>query len=256
MSRLPERDTRPGRPTAASSGARATPLIAVIFILVFTVGPYLAFTGHVPFTSYGYELKATFSNSANISLNSPVRIAGVDVGKVISAEPRRQRDHGHLHGRRRRPADPRRRLRRDPAADLPRGQLLRRPRPRQPERAGAGSGGTIPVSHTSTAVQLDEVLTALQSPVRADLGRLLEGYGTALTHKPTAAEDLTQLPEVKGMTGAGALNSAFKYGGEAGRYTAQVTNALLGTEPTTSPAWSPAPVAPSAPSRHERSCRA
>ncbi len=42
------------------------------------------------------------------------------------------------------------------------------------------SGDTIPVSHTSTAVQLDEILTALQSPVRADLGRLLEGFGTAL----------------------------------------------------------------------------
>jgi hypothetical protein len=33
-----------------------------------------------------------------------------------------------------------------------------------------------------------------------------------------------------GVTGAGALNGAFKYGGDAGRYSAQVTNALLGTE--------------------------
>ena len=32
------------------------------------------------------------------------------------------------------------------------------------------------------------------------------------------------------MTGANALNGAFKYGGDAGRYSAQVTNALLGTE--------------------------
>ena len=61
------------------------------------------------------------------------------------------------------------------------------------------SGATIPVSHTSTAVQLDEILTALQSPVRADLSRLLESYGEALTHKPTAAEDATQLPEVQGQ---------------------------------------------------------
>src|ERR1700759_5273991 len=61
-------------------------LIAVIFILVFTVGPYLAFTKHIPFTSYGYELKATFANSANIAENPPVRIAGVEVGKVSSSE--------------------------------------------------------------------------------------------------------------------------------------------------------------------------
>ena len=100
--------------------------------------PYLAFTGHVPFTSYGYEVNATFANSANIALNSPVRIAGVEVGKVDLDQPRRRRDQGHLHRRRSRPADPRRRLRRDPAADLPRGQLLRRTRSRQPQRAGDG----------------------------------------------------------------------------------------------------------------------
>ena len=49
---------------------------------------------------------------------------------------RRRQHQDHLHRRRLWPADPRRRLRRDPAADLPRGQLLRRTRPGQPERAG------------------------------------------------------------------------------------------------------------------------
>ena len=85
MSRLPERDQR----ASANSRFRWRPsnaLIAVIFILVFTIGPYLAFTGHVPFTSYGYKVKATFANSANIAINSPVRIAGVEVGKVIETE--------------------------------------------------------------------------------------------------------------------------------------------------------------------------
>ena len=102
--------------------------------------------------------------------------------------------------------------------------------PGSPSAPDIDSGATIPVSHTSTAVQLDEVLTALQSPIRADLSRLLESYGTALTHKPTAAEDATQLPEVRGKTGAEALNGALKYGGDAGRYSAQVTNAFLGTQ--------------------------
>jgi phospholipid/cholesterol/gamma-HCH transport system substrate-binding protein len=102
--------------------------------------------------------------------------------------------------------------------------------PGSPSAPDMDSGATIPVSRTSTAVQLDEVLTALQSPTRADLSRLLESYGTALTHKPTAAEDVTQLPEVQGKTGAEALNGALKYGGDAGRYGAQVTNAFLGTQ--------------------------
>ena len=102
--------------------------------------------------------------------------------------------------------------------------------PGSPSAPELGSGGTIPVSRTSTAVQLDEILTALQSPVRADLSHLLESYGEALTHKPTAAEDATQLAEVKGKTGAEGLNGALRYGGPAGRYSAQVANAFLGTQ--------------------------
>jgi ABC-type transporter Mla subunit MlaD len=79
-------------------------------------------------------------------------------------------------------------------------------------------------------VQIDEVLTALQSPVRADLGRLLESYGNALTHEPSAAEDADQLPMVKGLSGGQALNKTFRYGGEAGKYSSQVTQALTGTQ--------------------------
>jgi phospholipid/cholesterol/gamma-HCH transport system substrate-binding protein len=231
MSRLPERDTR----AAAAKGGRfrwrpSNVTIAIIFILVFTIGPYLAFTKHVPFTSYGYEINATFSNSANISVNSPVRIAGVDVGKVIGTE--RDGDNTKVTFT----VDSSGRPIHDDAfaAIRPRifleGNFFIELDPGSPSAAELDSGGTIPVSRTSTAVQLDEILTALQSPVRADLSRLLESYGTALTHEPTAEEDVTQLPEVKGKSGAEALNGAFRYGGEAGKYSAQVTNALLGTQ--------------------------
>jgi len=72
---------------------------------------------------------------------------------------------------------------------------------------------------------------ALQSPQRNQLGRLLEGYGTALTHKPTAAEDVTQDPAVQGLSAGEALNRAFDYGGKAGRAGSQVAEALVGTEP-------------------------
>ena len=68
---------------------------------------------------------------------SPVRIAGVNVGKVTEVE--REGDAVEVTFTRRRggPADPRGRDGRDPAAAVPRGQLLPRPRPGQPERAGA-----------------------------------------------------------------------------------------------------------------------
>jgi phospholipid/cholesterol/gamma-HCH transport system substrate-binding protein len=206
-------------------------LIAVIFILVFTIGPYLAFTKHIPFTSYGYEVKATFTNSANIALKSPVRIAGVEVGKVISTE--RDGDATTVTFTVDGSGRP---IHKDAFASIrPRifleGNFFVELDPGSPSSPELASGGTIPISHTSTAVQIDEVLSALQSPVRADLGRLLEGYGTALTHEPSATEDLGQLPQVQGLTGGQALNKVFEYGGEAGKYSSQVTQALTGTQP-------------------------
>jgi phospholipid/cholesterol/gamma-HCH transport system substrate-binding protein len=231
MGRLPERDTRAGATNSRFKWRPSNAMIAMIFILIFTVGPYLAFTGHVPFTSYGYELKATFSNGVNIATNSPVRIAGVEVGRVISTE--RDGDATTVtftvEGKGRPVHD-------DAfAAIRPRifleGNFFIDLAPGSPSAPELGSGDTIPVSRTSTWVQIDEVLTALQAPVRADLGHLLESYGTALTSKPTAAEDATQEPEVRGKSAGEALNGAFHYGGDAGRYSAQVTNALLGTQP-------------------------
>ena len=231
MSRLPERDTRQGATNRRFKWRPSNTAIAIVFILIFTIGPYLAFTKHVPFTSYGYELNATFANSANIALNSPVRIAGVEVGKVISSE--RDGDATKVTFT---VDDSGRPIHDDAfAAVRPRifleGNFFIDLDPGSPSAPDMDSGATIPVSRTSTAVQIDEVLTVLQSPTRADLSRLLEGLGTAYTHEPSAAEDATQLPEVKGRTGAEALNGAFKYGGDAGRYSAQVTNAFLGTQP-------------------------
>ena len=230
MSRLPERDTRQGATNSRFKWRPSNAAIAVVFILIFTVGPYLAFTKHVPFTSYGYELHATFANSANIAKSSPVRIAGVEVGKVISSE--RDGDATEVTFTVDEAGRP---IHTDAfAAIRPRifleGNFFVDLDPGSPSAPDLDSGGTIPVSHTSTAVQLDEILTALQAPVRADLSRLLEGLGTAYTHVPTPAEDATQLPEVHGKTGAEALNGALKYGGTAGRYSAQVTDALLGTQ--------------------------
>ncbi|HEX3174259.1 MAG TPA: MlaD family protein [Solirubrobacterales bacterium] len=231
MGRLPERDTRAGASASRFKWRPSNAMIAVIFILIFTIGPYLAFTGHIPFTGYGYTLKATFANGVNISSNSPVRIAGVDVGKVIATE----RDGNAttvtftVEGKGRPIHD-------DAFAEIrPRifleGNFFIDLDPGSPSASELDSDATIPISRTSTAVQLDEIFSALQSPVRADLSRTLESFGEALNHKPTAAEDATQLPEVQGKTGAEGLNGGFRYGGDAGRYSAQVTNALTGTDP-------------------------
>ena len=231
MARMPERDAR-----AAESKDRlikwrpSNAAIAIIFLLIFTVGPYLAFTKHIPFTGYGYELNAAFSNSANISKNSPVRIAGVDVGKVIKTEA-----DGDATKVTFTVADAGRPIHSDAYAVIkPRifleGNFFIELDPGSPSAPDMDSGGTIPVSRTSTAVQIDEIFTSLQSPVRADFARALEAFGGALSDVPTAAEDATQLPEMQGKTGAAGLNGALRYGGPAGRYGAQTADALLGEE--------------------------
>ena len=58
--------------------------------------------------------------------------------------------------------------------------------PGSPSAPELDDGGQIPFTQTSTAVQLDEVLTALQAPTRKGLQKTLEGFGTALNYEPTA----------------------------------------------------------------------
>ena len=55
--------------------------LAIIVPLVF-----LGFTKTIPFKPQ-YEIKAAFESSNNLKKGSPVRIAGVEVGKVTKVEP-------------------------------------------------------------------------------------------------------------------------------------------------------------------------
>ena len=92
-------------------------------------------------------------------------------------------------------ADPRGRDRQDPPAHLPRGQLLRRPHSRaRRARRSCDDGDTIKITQTATPVQLDQVLTSLQSDSREDLkdaarrardGAQLQADGGARTRPPT-----------------------------------------------------------------------
>ena len=62
---------RPGSPVAIGLIA-----LGVLVLLVF-----LGFTKDIPFTT-PYQVKATFESANSIRVGSPVRIAGVNVGKV------------------------------------------------------------------------------------------------------------------------------------------------------------------------------
>lgn len=210
---------------------RNNALIGLGFVLVAILGLVLAYTKHVPFTSRGYELKAVFANAATLRRDSPVRIAGVEVGKVISVAPRGEdaevtftvSDEGQpVHSDAQATIRPRLFLEGNFFVDL---------KPGSPSASDLSSGSTIPVTDTATAVQLDQLLTALQKPERVNLQKLLEGYGNGLVHKPTAAEDVTQDPQVQGVSAAGALNDSFNYGVKAGRGSAITAEAFQGTQP-------------------------
>src|SRR5262249_37443177 len=100
-----------------------------------------------------------------------------------------------------------------------------------PSAPNVSDGGTIPVTQTSTPVQLDQVLTALQTNDRASLQDVLQGLGGALNDKPTAQENANQDPDNKGKTAGQSLNQALHYAPDALKSSAQVSQAFLGEEP-------------------------
>ena len=78
-----------------------------------------------------------------------------------------------------------------------------------PSSPTVSSGYTIPVTQTSDPVQLDQILDALNTDTRANLQTFLAEYGSALTRKPTAAEDAEQNPAVRGLNAAQALKKTY-----------------------------------------------
>lgn len=204
--------------------------LGLAMVALLLVASYLAFAKELPFTGEGYTVKATFENAATLRPSAPVRIAGVKVGEVT--EVARSGDAAEVTFT---VSDEGRPVREDATVTIrPRLFLegnffldLRSGSPSAPELA---DGAEIPITQTATAVQLDEVLTALQSDSRADLQDLLEGFGTALTYEPTAADDADQERSTRGLTAAEALAEALRYGGRAGRGTAVVADALRGEQ--------------------------
>jgi ABC-type transporter Mla subunit MlaD len=206
------------------AGALVAALIAVVTFLVFG--------NDIPFTR-GYQAKILVSNAANLKERSPVRIAGVNVGKVEKVEPVGSGEttteitvsiddkflpiyeDAHVKIR------PRIFLEGNFFVDI---------EPGTPGGKEVPDLGTIPVAQTSGPVQLDEVLTALQSDTRRDLKSLIRGYGDALDAKPLPGEDDDQDPDTRGQTAAESLNDSLDYSADALRGIAIVNEAALGTD--------------------------
>ncbi len=192
-------------------------------------------------------MQAVFPSAQNLRTDSPVRIAGVEVGKVTKvehlspeAEQSVDRDRrvrgGHPCPATRRRADPRpttaaaivtmeikeagRPIKTDATFRLlPRlfleGNLFVDVKPGSPSAPEADEDYVFPVDQASNSVQLDQILTTLQSDVRRQLQITLEEFGSALVDHG----------------GAEGFQELYRSSPGANKFTSQVNEAFLGENP-------------------------
>ncbi len=176
----------------ARRSARQNFRIGLLAIALSLAALYLAFAG-LPFRG-GYEVSGIFRSASQIHANSPVRIAGVSVGKVTKV----QRGPAGTAKVTMRIDAKGRPIHRDAILKIrPRlfleGNFFVDIRPGSASAPELAEGDTVPLTQTATPVQFDQILTALNAPTRDDLKVVLKEYAAALD---------------KG--GAQAINESFK----------------------------------------------
>jgi phospholipid/cholesterol/gamma-HCH transport system substrate-binding protein len=196
-------------------GGMSNLTVGLVALVITLVGVYLGFTKSIPFRHH-YTVKAAFKSANNLRKASPVRIAGVEVGKVTKIERAKAGDQGALVTMRindnGRPLHPDATFKIRPRIFLE-GNFFVDVSPGTNGKEVA-DGHTFPVNQTATPVQLDQVLTALQSDTRQDLRTTLKEYAAGLKGK-----------------GAKGFNASIKYWKPAYRDSAIVSEALLGEKP-------------------------
>jgi phospholipid/cholesterol/gamma-HCH transport system substrate-binding protein len=189
----------------------------VLALVVIAVASFFGFTRTNPFAN-PFELHAVVRDAQNLKSGAPVRIAGVEVGKVtkieaagegeaaatVTMELREDALPVHEDAR----LDIRSRI-------LLEGNFFVDLRPGSPSADHFESGDTIPVTRTTASVTLPDILSVLKSDVRTDLQTLLREYGT----------------EALSKGGSEALNEAIPSFQPAYRFSALTNDALLGVEP-------------------------
>jgi phospholipid/cholesterol/gamma-HCH transport system substrate-binding protein len=209
-------------------------VLGSILVAIIVVGAFLAYTKRLPW-SHGYTVKAVFTTAENIRTDSPVRIAGVNVGEVTDVQHLSAADAVDEPGARPSPAAGRLPAKQAAIVTMeiedeglpvhedatfrlrPRlfleGNLFVDLHPGSPGAPEAPAGYEFPLRQTSVAVQLDQVLATLQWGVRRNLQIFLREFGDALIRHH----------------GAGGLRQLYETSPGAYRNTALVNQALLGT---------------------------
>src|SRR3954468_4318121 len=187
----------------------------LIALAVTAVVVYFSFHQVDPFSD-PYELNAVFDNASNLQPRSPVRVAGIEVGKVTrvehygdsgAARVTMEIDKGGL------PIHRDAHLKIRPRIFLE-GNFFVDLQPGSPSAPALDDGAVVPANQTDAPVQFNDLLAALQSDTRSDLQTLLQEYS-------------------KGLEGSGArgFNRSIRYWEGAYRDSALANDAALGTEP-------------------------
>ncbi|MDQ3742755.1 MAG: MlaD family protein, partial [Actinomycetota bacterium] len=222
--RIPRKDRRGMSPV----------VVGVIALVLVAIGTYLGFKKDIPFTT-GYKVSAVFESSTSIRPNSPVRIAGVNVGKVKKISRYQDTDMSVVEMEITEAGLP---IHKDATMKIrPRifleGNFFVDLSPGTPGSPVLEDGDTIRVTQTSTPVQFYDLLTSLQADTREDLQVLLKEYGEALQGEANASDRLMPGPDplTDGETAAESLNDTLDDAPEALKGISIVNEAFLGTEP-------------------------
>ena len=188
-------------------------ILALVLVGLLT---YFGFTKANPFAN-PYEFTAVFNDVNNLKPKSPVRIAGVEVGKVLKIEP--VTDGKGAAAVTIELEDKALPIKKDAELKIrPRifleGNFFVDLEPGSPSADELDEDGTIPVTKTAAPVQWGDLLTALQSDTRSDLQTFLREYSKGLDEG-----------------GAEGFNQAVEYWEPAYRNASLANDATLGQDP-------------------------
>ena len=187
----------------------------VLAIVVLGLATYFGFSKANPFAN-PYEFRAVFNDVNNLKPKSPVRIAGVEVGKVVKVEPVTEgKGAAEVTMELEEKGLP---IKKDAELKIrPRifleGNFFVDVKPGSPSADELAADGVIPVTQTAAPVQWGDLLTALQSDTRTDLQTFLREYSKGLDEG-----------------GAEGFNQAVEYWEPAYRNSSLANDATLGQD--------------------------
>ena len=150
-----------------SAGKLVTMVLFALSCVGLLLFLWLSFGGTLPFNPQGYRIKVAFENAQELASPADVRIAGVNVGKVVNkaSDPQGNRTIATLE------LDPKYApIRQDARAILRAKTLLGETyveiTPGSPGAKPIPDGGSLPIGNVQHAVQLDEIYNAFDPTTR------------------------------------------------------------------------------------------